>query len=122
MNRGDLTNEQWEKLEPFLPPRKPHTGRTNNEPRTIINGILWILGTGAPWDDLPKRYGPRGTVSSRYYRWRKAGIWDRLFEAVQQQADAEGRLDWDVRFVDATVIRAHQHAAGAKGGMLTPKP
>jgi transposase len=122
MNRGDLTNEQWEKLEPLLPPRKPHTGRTNHDHRTIINGILWILRTGAPWDDLPERYGPRGTVSSRYYRWRQAGIWDRLFAAVQQQADQEGRLDWDVHFVDATVIRAHQHAAGAKGGTQTPKP
>ena len=93
MNRGDLTNEQWEKLAPLLPPLKPHTGRTNNDPRPIINGILWILRTGAPWADLPPCYGPRGTVSSRSYRWRKAGLWDRLFAAVQQQADAEGRLD-----------------------------
>ena len=122
MNRGDLTNEQWEKLEPLLPPLKPHTGRTNHDHRRIINGILWILRTGAPWADLPERYGPRGTVSSRYYRWRKAGVWDRLFAAVQQQADQEGRLDWDVHFVDATVIRAHQHAAGAKGGTQTAKP
>lgn len=122
MNRGDLTNEQWEKLEPLLPPLKPHTERTNNEHRPIINGILWILRTGAPWQDLPRRYGPSGTVASRYYRWRQAGIWDRLFAAVQPQADAEGRLDWDVHFVDAPVIRAPQHAAGAKGGTQTPKP
>lgn len=122
MNKGDLTDEQWEKLEPLLPPRKPHTGRTNNDHRPLINGILWILRTGAPWDDLPQRYGSRGTVSSRYYRWRKAGVWDRIFAAVQQAADQKGRLDWDVHFVDATVIRAHQHAAGAKGGTQPLKP
>ena len=122
MNTGDLTNEQWEKLAPWLPPRKPHTGRTNHDHRRIINGILWILRTGAPWRDLPNRYGPHGTVSSRFYRWRAAGIWDRIFATVQQQADAAGHLDWDVHFVDATVIRAHQHAAGAKRGTQSPKP
>jgi transposase len=122
MNSGDLTNEQWEKVEPLLPPLKPPTGRTNHDHRRLINGILWVLRTGAPWQDLPARYGPPGTVSSRYYRWRQAGIWERIFAAVQQQADQAGRLDWDVHFVDATVIRAHQHAAGAKGGTQTPKP
>jgi transposase len=121
MNRRDLTNEQWAKLQPLLPPRKPETGRPNEDHRRIINGILWILRTGAPWRDLPERYGPSGTVSSRFYRWRKAGIWDRIFAAVQQQADADGQLDWDMHFVDATVIRAHQHAAGAKGGTQTPR-
>jgi transposase len=122
MNRGDLTNEQWAKLQPLLPPQKPDTGRPNEDHRRIINGILWILRTGAPWRDLPDRYGPSGTVSSRFYRWRQAGIWDRIFAAVQQQADADGQLDWDVHFVDATVIRVHQHAAGAKGGTQTLKP
>jgi transposase len=89
--------------------------------RRIINGILWILRTGAPWEDLPERYGTRGTVSSRYYRWRKAGIWDRIFAALQAQADANGMLDWTIHFVDSTIVRAHQHAAGAKKGRLTRK-
>ena len=114
MARGDLTDQHWQRLEPLLPPQKPHTGRPNEDHRTIINGILWILRTGAPWRDLPKRYGKHGTVSSRFYRWRIAGIWDRVFEAVQAQADAEGRLDWEIHYVDGTTIRAHQHAAGAK--------
>ena len=121
MNRGDLTDEQWTALQPLLPPRKPKKGRTNHDHRRIINGILWILRTGAPWRDLPERYGLWGTVSSRFYRWRAAGIWERLFAAVPQQADAEGDLNWDVHFVDATVIRAHQHAAGAKRGTQSPK-
>lgn len=121
MNRGDLTNEQWARLAPLLPPQKPHTGRPNLDHRQIINGILWILRTGAPWEDLPTRYGSRGTVSSRYYRWRRAGIWDRIFADLQAQADGDGRLDWNLHFVDSTIVRAHQHAAGAKGGSQRPK-
>ncbi len=116
MHRGALTNEQWARLEPLLPPQKPNTGRTSLDHRRIINGMVWILRTGAPWEDLPARYGTRGTVSSRYYRWRQAGIWDRIFADLQQQADADGELDWTLHFVDSTVVRAHQHAAGAKKG------
>lgn len=104
------------RLAPLLPPEKPQTGRPNLDHRQIINGILWILRTGAPWEDLPARYGTRGTVSSRFYRWRKAGIWDRIFGDLQAQADADGSLDWTLHFVDSTIVRAHQHAAGAKGG------
>jgi transposase len=122
MHRGDLTDEQWTRLAPLLPPQKPQTGRPNEDHRRIINGILWILRTGAPWDDLPSRYGTRGTVSSRYYRWRQQGIWDRIFGALQAQADADGLLDWTVHFVDSTIVRAHQHAAGAKKGTHKPKP
>jgi transposase len=116
MGRGDVTDEQWAQLQPLLPPQKPKTGRPAKDHRTIINGILWIIRTGAPWRDLPERYGPWRTVASRYYRWRKAGIWDRLFAAVQEKADAAGRIDWTVHFVDGTNVRAHQHAAGAKRG------
>jgi transposase len=116
MHRGDLTHEQWARLEPLLPPQKPKTGRPNDNHRRIINGILWILRTGAPWEDLPRRYGMRGTVSSRYYRWRQAGVWDRIFADLQAQADADGTLDWTIHFVDSTIVRAHQHAAGAKKG------
>ncbi len=115
-NRGDLTDEQWEKIKPFLPPQKPWTGRAALDHRTIINGILWILRTGAPWRDLPSRYGIHSTVSSRFYRWRKGGIWNRILENLQQQADYAELIDWEVHFADSTVIRAHQHAAGAKGG------
>lgn len=120
--RFELTDEQWAKIEPLLPPQKPHTGRPAADHRTIVNGILWIIRTGAPWRDLPARYGPVGTVSSRFYRWRKDGLWDRIFAQVQQQADSEGRIDWDVHYVDATSVRAHPHAAGAKGGTQQPKP
>jgi transposase len=122
MNRGDLTNEQWERLQPLLPPQKPSIGRPAHDHRTILNGILWILRTGAPWRDLPERYGPWRTVASRFYRWQRAGVWQKLFDTLKQQADADGRLDWLLHFVDSTIIRAHQHAAGAKKGAQTQKP
>jgi transposase len=116
MNRGDLTDQEWERLQPLLPPQKPDVGRPAHDHRTIINGILWTLRTGAPWRDLPVRYGKWTTVVSRFYRWRAAGIWQHAFAKLQEQADADGKLDWDKHYVDGTVIRAHQHAAGAKGG------
>ena len=120
-HRGELTDQQWERLQPLLPPEKPATGRPNVDHRRIINGILWRERTGAPWRDLPARYGRRSTVYSRFWRWRVAGLWDRLFAAVQRQADAAGDVDWGVHFVDGSVIRAHQHAAGAKGGTRRPR-
>jgi len=119
--RGELTDSEWERLEPLLPPEKPETGRTNKDHRQIINGILWRERTGAPWRDRPDRYGPWSTVYSRFWRWRVAGSWDRVFAAVQQEEDAAGAVDWEVQFIDSSVIRAHQHAAGAKGGLQQPK-
>lgn len=114
--RHELTDEQWERLQPLLPPQKPRTGRPSKNHRTVINGILWILRTGAPWEDLPERYGSYKTVSSRFYRWQKAGVWDRVLAEVQKDADARGEVEWEIHFVDSSVIRAHQHAAGAKKG------
>lgn len=121
MYRGDLSNEQWERLRLLLPPQKPKTGRPAHDHRVILNGILWILRTGAPWRDLPERYGPWRTVATRFYRWRRAGVWDRLLSQLQAIADEEGKLDWQVHYVDGTVVRAHQHAAGAKRGTLKPR-
>ena len=77
---------------------------------------IWILRTGAPWRDLPDRFGPWSTVASRFYRWRKQGLWERLLAEVQQGADAIGQVEWEVHYVDGTNVRAHQHAAGAKRG------
>ena len=116
MGRGDLTDDQWRRLRPLLPAQKPRTGRPGKDHRTVINGILWILRTGSPWRDLPERFGPWPTVASRFYRWRRQGLWDRLLAEVQREADATGQVDWEVHYVDGTSVRAHQHAAGAKRG------
>jgi transposase len=114
--RGELTNTQWQRLRPLLPIQKPHVGRPNLNHRTVINGILWILRTGAPWRDMPERYGRWQTISGRFYRWRKDGLWQRILSTLQQEANAQGQLNWDLHHVDGSVIRAHQHAAGAKRG------
>jgi transposase len=114
MARHELTDAQWERLQPLLPPQKPHTGRPNKDHRLIINGLLWLLRTGAPWRDLPERYGSWKTVASRFYRWQRAEIWHHILQGLQREADAEGTLDWSLHHVDGTIVRAHQHAAGAR--------
>ena len=119
-NRGDLSTAQWKRIAPLLPAQKPAVGRPNNDHQTIINGILWVLRTGAPWRDIPEGYGPWPTVSGRFYRWRKQGIWRRILQKLQQQAERAGKINWQIHFVDGSVVRAHQHAAGARRGELDP--
>lgn len=117
IHRHELTDEQWMRLAPLLP--QPKRGPQPHDRRQVVNGLLWLLATGAPWRDLPERYGAWRTVASQFYRWVHAGCWEQVLATLQQQGDAQGRLDWSTHFVDGTVIRAHQHAAGArraKGG------
>ena len=75
---------------------------------------MWLLRTGAPWRDLPDSFGPWRTVASRFYRWRRQGVFDRLLAEVTHRADVLGELDWLVHYVDGSVVRAHQHVAGAR--------
>ena len=82
-------------------------------PHALINGILWKIRTGAPWRDLPERYGPWQTCHDRFVRWRRDGTWDRLLDHAQTKSDAVGEVEWEVS-VDSSVARAHQHAAGAR--------
>lgn len=121
MNRGDLTDKQWQQLQPLHPLQKPRTGRPAREHRQILKGILWVLRTGAPWRDLPSRYGKLTTVYSRFQRWRKSGSWARVFQKLQTLAHQSGQVDWEVDFVDTTIVRAHQHAAGAKKAARTER-
>lgn len=114
--RDDLTDEQWMKLKPLLPPQKAHTGKPARDHRQIVNGILWVHRTGSPWRDIPERYGNHRTISTRFYKWRQAGVWQKIWSSLMQLTDGEGNIDWEVSFVDSTIVRAHQHAAGAKGG------
>lgn len=117
--RSELTDRQWDTLRPHLPPQKPAIGKPNRDHRTVVEGIVWRLRTGAPWRDLPERYGPWQTAYSRFRRWQRAGVWDRVLAALQAAGDAQGDLDWALHFVDGTSVRAHPHAAGAKKGAVT---
>ncbi|MBE7514347.1 MAG: IS5 family transposase [Anaerolineales bacterium] len=96
MRRYELTGEEWARIEPLLPTQKPRTGRPNTDHRQVVNDILWVLKSGAPWRDLPERYGKVGTVSSSFYRWVGAGVWQRVLEVLHAQADEQGRVDWEL--------------------------
>ena len=76
MARRELSDAQWERLRPLLPPQNPRTGRPAKDHRTVLEGILWVLRTGAPWRDLPERFGLWRTVSSRFRRWQPADVWE----------------------------------------------
>jgi transposase len=112
VKRGELTDEAWERIVPLLP-ENGRRGKQWRDPREIVNGILWRLRTGAPWRDLPEHYGPWQTCYERFSRWRRDGTWDRLLAHTQMRSDAVGEVEWTVS-VDSTVVRAHQHAAGAR--------
>ncbi|MCX4502044.1 IS5 family transposase [Streptomyces anulatus] len=112
MGRGDLTDAEWERLRPFLPVSNRRCGRWRDH-RQVIDGILHRVRTGVQWRDLPERFGPWKTVYERHRLWSADGTWDRLLQQVQAAADAASEIDWDIS-VDSTIVRAHQHAAGAR--------
>ena len=123
MARGDLTDKEWQRLEPLLPPQhSAEPGGQYRDHRQVINGVLWVLRTGAPWRDLPDRYGPWQTCYSRFRRWTEQGIWKSVLERLQAQEDAAGNLDWHEAALDSTSIKAHPHAAGAPKKGALPKP
>jgi transposase len=112
MARYELTEQQWQRIEPLLPPLKSgKRGHPYLDHRPIINGILWVLNTGAPWADLPERYGPHQTVYDRFVRWQRCGLWQELLVALQACEDAYGRLHWHYGAGDSTIIPAHPTAA-----------
>ena len=113
VRRGEITDRAWEQIEPLLPQDRGKRGGRWRDHRTVVNGILWKLRTGSPWRDLPERYGPWQTCFDGFVRWRRDGTWDRLLAHAQTKSDALGDVEWEVS-VDETVIRAHQHAAGAR--------
>jgi transposase len=113
MKRHELTDEQWELVHPILPPRKAKTGRPPSGKRLMLNGILWILRTGAPWRDLPERFGPWQTVYDHFRNWRRDGVYDRILQALQIRLDRNGQIDWDLWCIDGSSVRASRAAAGA---------
>ena len=122
MRRHELTDEQWELLKGMLPPRSAR-GRPRRNLRQVLNAIFWLLRTGAPWRDLPDRYGPWQSAYHWFNRWRRDGTWDRMLQALQIRLDREGRIDWDLWCVDGTTIRASRAAAGAgkRGASTSPQ-
>ncbi|MEU9106068.1 IS5 family transposase [Streptomyces xanthophaeus] len=112
MGRGDLSDDEWMRLERDLPRNRGRGGRWQCH-RRVINGILFRQRTGLPWRDLPPQFGKWKTVHDRHRRWSADGTWEKILRAVQADADAEGRIDWSMVSVDSTSCRAHQHAAGA---------
>src|SRR5689334_20575804 len=111
--RHDLTDVQWAVLAALLPAPK-RSGRPSKwTKRQLIDGIRWRVRVGAPWRDVPERYGSWSAVYALFRRWQRDGTWLRLLTALQSLADAAGRIVWDVS-VDSTIARAHQHAAGAR--------
>ena len=110
--RHELTDAAWVAIAPLLP-RDPRRGQKWRGHRTVLNGILWKLSTGAPRRDVPARYGPWQTLHARLLRWQRDGTRERPLRHVQQRPDAAGEVVWEVS-VDSTVVRAHQHAAGAR--------
>jgi transposase len=116
MQRHELSDAQYARLEPLLPePRhRGQAGRPWLPHRTVVNGILWVLRTGAPWRDLPERYGRWNTVFARFNRWRRDGTWTRLFATLLDHRDDQGRLDHDLWCIDGTIVRAARAAGGAR--------
>ncbi|MGW1212498.1 IS5 family transposase [Streptomyces sp. NPDC002499] len=119
MGRGDLSDAEWERLRPFLPVSNGRCGRWRDH-RQVIDGILHRVRTGVQWRDLTERFGPWKTVYERHRLWSADGTWERLLQQVQAAADAAGEIDWDVS-VDSTIVRAHQHAAGARRPTAGPR-
>jgi transposase len=115
MRRFELTDEQSARIEHLLPGKATDPGATARDNRLFMGAILWIARTGAPWPDLPERFGEPDTAYQRFYRWAKSGVLARVMEALGGDADLEDLL------TDSTVVRAHRHAAGAekKGSAAT---
>ena len=103
----DLREDQWEMIKDSLPGKVGDRGRAGYDNRGFIRAVMWIARTGAPWRALPKEYGNWATVHKRFMRWAKAGVWQMIFNTVAVDSDNE----WIM--IDSTIIRAHQHAAGA---------
>jgi len=111
IGRHELTEEEWRAIEPLLPNER-RRGRPWKNHRKVINGILWILATGAPWRDLPGRYGAWQTVYDRFAKWRRSGLFHSIFRVLQERLDADGLIDWDLWCIDGASVRASRAAAG----------
>ena len=112
MARYDLSDFEWSVIEPVLPQKSRGVPRVDD--RRVLNGIFWVLRSGAPWADLPERYGKYKTVHKRFTRWARAGVWESIFALLARDRDNEYLM------IDSSIVRAHAQAAtGQKGGSAT---
>lgn len=109
--RYELTDAQWDRIKLYFPSNTASAvGRPYNDVRTIVNGIIWIARSGAPWRDLPERYGKWNSVYKCFAKWQKKGIFEKVFQELSSEADLQ-----DIS-IDSTSCKVHQHSAGAKKG------
>ena len=109
MIRRELTDAQWARIEKLVPGKEGDKGRHGEDNRLFVDAVLWIARTGSPWRDLPDEFGNWNSVFQRFRRWAKKDVWESLFKALIENPDFEYLI------VDSSIVRAHQHAAGAKG-------
>lgn len=109
--RYELHEQQWRKIESILPGKASDRGVTAQDNRTFVNGVLWILRSGAFWRDLPERYGNWKSVHKRFTRWAKTGVWEKIFTVLTDDPDNRYLM------IDSTIVRAHQQATTGKGGI-----
>ena len=110
VKRYELSDAQWRRIESLLPGKATDPGRTGSDNRLFVNAVLWVLRSGARWQDLPERYGQWKTVHKRFTRWAKAGAWEKVFTSLT------GNPDNQYLMLDTTLVRVHQQAASGKGG------
>ncbi len=114
MIRGRLSDAEWGFFEPFVIERGPKRGRPPADHRRVLDAIFWIARTGSPWRDLPEEAGKWSSVYRQFLRWTRSGLWDVLLEALAESRAAPDSL----QMIDSTIVRAHQHAAGGRGGLV----
>ena len=112
MNRHDISDEQWSRIEPWFQARTrdPRGVQAQTPDRSILNGLLWLMKTGSPWRDLPSEYGSWQTVYRRYRQWIKEGLWENIFAELSKDRDDEAFM------IDASIVKVHQAGTGVKGG------
>lgn len=114
MRRYELSDEQWDQIKDLFPEKVGGKGRPPKPSRQILNGVFWVLFSGAAWRDVPDRYGRCKTVYDRFNKWRKDGTFDRVLSSLQMKLDEKGLLDWSLFGVDSTAVKANKAAAGAR--------
>jgi len=111
LDRDLLSDAQWERIAPLLPGKDGDPGRSGRDNRLFVEAVLWLVRAGAPWRDLPPRFGKWETVWKRFRRWAQRGVFERIFEALS------GDPDFEYALIDGTIVKVHRHGTGARGGL-----